>query len=240
MNIKLKITLSLISALMLAPATIALAADEPAEEVSKPKKKLPKKPFYTKFSEAMKVAEANGEPVLVFMVLDDDGSSKNSPSKTIENDLFKSSYLVKDYAKSNLVLLKMKLKLEKVKGKGRRGRVTPGDKVDEKESLRTEEERRFVNTHCLNPRVAKAAKQKNEKVTPLSKQNYPQIICIKGSLDKQEVLFYMDPYRQDDGFGPWLSSLDGLLRAKKIEPVVSDKMQKILDDPVAFGGKKKR
>ena len=64
---------------------------------------------------------------------------------------------------------------------------------------------------------------------------------MKGDSENQELLFRMDSYDRDGGPGVWLASLDALLRTKEIEPVVSKDIQKILDDPTAFaGGKKKR
>lgn len=234
---KLNLMMVLAAALVLAPAYTTFAADEPAAEKvkAKPKKKMAKKPLYTKFAEAMAVAENNDEPVLVLFAVDNAGGKKSpaekksDASKILEKELFRTPQFAQDYAKSNLVLLKMKLKTDK-----------QGEAIDGKSSLKTAEERRFVDTHGLNPEAAKKAKQNNKKLKPLDIDNYPAVICIKGNLDKQEVLFRLPPYRSDDGFGPWLAALDGLLRGKKIEPVVSPKVQKILDDPTAFGGKKRR
>lgn len=231
---KFRLIMALTAALVIAPATTTFAADEPAAEKAKPKKKMPKKPLYMKFAEAMAVAENNDEPVLVLLTIDN-GGGKKSPaekkseaSKILERELFKTPFFAQDYAKSNLVLLKMKLKTDKQ------------GVIDGKASLKTAEERRFIDNFGLNPEAAKRAQRDNKKLKPLDLDNYPQIFCFKGNVDKQTLLFRLPTYRQADGFGPWLSSLDDLLRAKKIEPVVSPKVQKILDDPTAFGGKKKR
>jgi len=222
---KLKLMMVLAAALVLAPASVTYAADAGAAEKAKPKKKMAKKPFYTKFSEAMKVAEVNEEPVLVLMCFEQDKRGVE-----LEKSLFKWPQFAKDYAKNNLVLLKMKLKPTK-----------DGKKVDLKMSFKTEDEKRFLENHGINEKAAAQAKQKGETLAAVDASNYPAIVCVKGNAENQELLFRMDSYDRDGGPGVWLSSLDALLRTKEVEPVVSKDVQKILDDPTAFaGGKKKR
>lgn len=224
-KMKLKVMLALMAALVLVPAAVSYAAPAETAEKAKPKKKMAKKPFYTKYAEAMKVAAANEEPVLVLMCFED------NLSKMLEKDLLKNPQFAKDYAKSNLVLLKMRLKKDKT-----------GKKVDVRASFKSENEKRFLENHGLNEkRAAQLEKLKGEKLTALDASNYPALVCVTGDAENQELLFRMDSYDRDGGFGVWLSSLDALLRTKEIEPVVSAAVQKILDDPTAFsGGKKKR
>jgi len=223
---KLKLMMALAAALALAPAHMTYAADEPApeKEKAKPKKKVAKKPMYTKFSEAMKVAEAIEEPVLVLMCFDQD-----KLGVTLEKELFKWPQFAKDYAKSNLILLKMKLKPTK-----------DGKKVDLKASFKTENEKRFLENNGIDEKAAAQAKQKGETLAAVDAKNYPAIVCVKGNEENQELLFRMDRYDKDGGPGVWLTSLDALLRTKEIEPVVSKVVQKILDDPTSVAGKKKR
>ncbi len=222
---KLKLMMILASALILAPVAVSYAAEAGSAEKAKPKKKMAKKPFYTKYSEAMKVAAANEEPVLVLMCFDQD-----KRGVMLEKEIFKWPQFAKDYAKNNLVLLKMKLKATK-----------DGKKVDLKASFKTEDEKRFLENHGLNEKAAAQAKQKGDTLTAVDASNYPAVVCVKGDAENQELLFRMDSYDKDGGPGVWLASLDALLRTKEIEPVVSKDIQKILDDPTAFaGGKKKR
>ena len=224
---KLKLIMALAAALVLVPVPMSYAADAPAaeKEKAKPKKKMAKKPFYTKFSEAMKVAEVNEEPVLVLMCFDQD-----KRGVMLEKDLFKWPQFAKDYAKNNLILLKMKLKPTK-----------DGQKVDFKASFKTDDEKRFLENHGLNARIAALAKQKGAPpVTAADAINYPAILCVKGGAENQELLFRMDSYDRDGGPGVWLASLDALLRTKEIEPTISKEIQKILDDPTSVAGKKKR
>jgi len=220
---KMKLMMVLASALILAPVAVSYAAEADSAEKAKPKKKVKKNPMYTKFADAMKVADSNEEPVLVLMYFDGD-----QRVKALE-DLFKWPQFAKDYAKSNLVLLKMKLKKTK-----------DGKKVDLKASFKTENEKRFLENHGINEKAAAQAKQKGDTLTAVDASNYPAIVCVKGDAENQDLLFRMDSYDRDGGPGVWLSSLDALLRTKEIEPVVSAAVQKILDDPTAFAGKKKR
>ena len=221
---KLKLMMILVSALILAPAAVSYAAEAGSAEKAKPKKKMAKKPFYTKYAEAMKVASVNEEPVLVLMCFDQD-----KRGVALEKEIFKWPQFAKDYAKNNLVLLKMKLKATK-----------DGKKVDLKASFKTEDEKRFLENNGLNEKAAAQAKQKGDTLTAVDASNYPAIVCVKGDAENQELLFRMDSYDRDGGPGVWLASLDALLRTKEIEPVVSKDVQKILDDPTSAAGKKKR
>ena len=221
---KLKLMMILASALILAPAAVSYAAEAGSAEKAKPKKKMAKKPFYTKYAEAMKVASVNEEPVLVLMCFDQD-----KRGVALEKEIFKWPQFAKDYAKNNLVLLKMKLKATK-----------DGKKVDLKASFKTEDEKRFLENNGLNEKAAAQAKQKGDTLTAVDASNYPAIVCVKGDAENQELLFRMDSYDRDGGPGVWLASLDALLRTKEIEPVVSKDVQKILDDPTSAAGKKKR
>ena len=220
---KLKLMMILASALILAPVAVSYAAEAGSAEKAKPKKKVKKAQMYTKFADAMKVAEANEEPVLVLMYFDGD-----KRVKALE-ELFRWPQFAQDYAKSNLVLLKMKLKATK-----------DGKKVDLKASFKTENEKRFIENHGINEKAAAQAKQKGDTLTAVDASNYPAIVCVKGGVENQDLLFRMDSYDRDGGPGVWLASLDALLRTKEIEPIVSKKVQPILDDPTSVASKKKR
>lgn len=220
---KLKLMMILVSALILTPVAVSYAADAGSAEKAKPKKKVKKGQMYNKFADAMKVAEANEEPVLVLMYIEND-----KRVKALE-ELFRWKQFAQDYAKSNLVLLKMKMKTTK-----------DGKKVDLKTSFKTENEKRFVENHGINEKAAAQAKQKGDTLTAVDVSNYPAVVCVKGDAENQELLFRMDAYDRDGGPGVWLSSLHALLETKDIKPVVSKDVQKILDDPTAFAGNKKK
>ncbi len=221
---KLKLMMMLVAALVIAPVPETFAADAAAAETAKPKKKMKKKPMYTKFAEAMKVADNNEEPVLVLLYMD-----KDKRGDELEKALFKWPQFAKDYAKNNLILFKMKLKPSK-----------DGKKLDPKGSFKTENERRFIENYGLDEKKAAIAKRDGKNFDAMDVGNYPAVICVKGNEDNQELLFRMEAYDKDAGPGVWLSTLDALLRTKDVEPVVSDKVQKILDDPTSVAGKKKR
>lgn len=221
---KIRLMMMIAAALVLAPVPVTFVACADTAEKAKPKKKMKKKPFYTKYAEAMKVAANNEEPVLVLMTFD-----RDKRADEIEKKLFKWAQFSKDYAKKNLILLKMKLKPTK-----------DGEKVDLKASFKTDNEKRFLENHGINEKAARQAKTKGDTITAVDKVNYPAIVCVKGDAENQELLFRMDAYDREGGPGVWLSTLDALLRTKEIEPEVSEEIQKILDDPTAYAGKKKR
>jgi polar amino acid transport system permease protein len=78
-------------------------------------------------------------------------------------------------------------------------------------SFKSENEKRFLENHGLNEkRAAQLEKLKGEKLTALDASNYPALVCVTGDAENQELLFRMDSYDRDGGFGVWLSRFNPL------------------------------
>jgi hypothetical protein len=216
-----RLAMILASALILAPVAMttwqASAADA-AEAPAKPKKKLPKKPNYVnKFIPAQKVAEANDEPIVVFMMTD------SPKSKFIEQKVMKYKPFFKDLAPKNLVLLTIKLKPD---GKDLK-------KIDLKRLK--EPERKIIENFGVDPMQEAAAKKKNETITAADAKNYPAVVVI--SPDATRALFRMPEFdtkleNPKAGFAVWLSAMVDNLRTKGIEPTLSKEIEKILENPM--------
>lgn len=218
-----RLAMILASTLILAPVCMtswqACAADNAtAEAPAKPKKKVAKKPNYVnKFAPAQKVAEANEEPIVVFML---DESPK---SKFLEQKVMKYKPFFKDLATKNLVIFTLKLKAD---GKDPK-------KIDLKRLK--EAERKIVENFGLDPRAEALAKKNNDKASPADSKNYPCVVVI--SPDGTRELFRMPPFdtkveNAKAGYGVWISNMVDSLRNKGIEPVISKELQKILDNPM--------
>lgn len=218
-----KIILLILGALILAPMTsnVCLAADDKAAE-AKPKKKLPKKPIYKKYKEAKKVAEANNEPILLFMLKDDE------PSKFIEQKLMKFAPFLKDFAQKNIVVMLIKLKSD--------------SKNNNKVSLKTlkEDELKLIENFGVNEALSKqlAAKDKDKKLNPSDAINYPAVVFI--APDGARELFRCPKYDVRGGVGVWLSNVVDGFRTAGLEPVISPKLEKLLEDPMKLAPKDKK
>ena len=218
-----RLAMILASTLILAPVCMtswqACAADNAAAEApAKPKKKVAKKPNYVnKFAPAQKVAEANEEPIVVFML---DESPK---SKFLEQKVMKYKPFFKDFATKNLVIFTLKLKPD---GKDPK-------KIDVKRLK--DAERKLVENFGLDPRTEALAKRNDKKVSPTDTSNFPCVVVI--SPDGTRELFRMPPFdtkveNAKAGYGVWISNMVDSLRNKGIEPVISKELQKILDNPM--------
>lgn len=216
-----KLAMVLASALVIAPlctTTWQACAAETAEAPAKPKKKVAKKPNYVnKYDQAQKVAEANDEPIVVFMLTD------SMKSKFLEQKVMKFKPFFKDLATKNLVILTIKLKED-----------SKNPKLVDLKRLKTAE-RKVVENFGLDPKRETLAKKNNDKVSAADVQNYPAVVVI--SPDGTRELFRMPPFdtkveNVKAGFGVWLSAVVDNLRNKGIEPVISKEVQAILDNPM--------
>lgn len=203
-----------------------------AKEVKEPEKAPPseaeiakarktKKPFYIKAAEALDAAWACQQPLAVFFVLDD---SSSLTSQALEKKMMGDKRFRDDYAKSNLVLLKIKLKPVPVpRGRGRHRGAQQGERKIE--MPRKDADFKLVEQFGLDP--------KRKARTPGSKYddyaNYPSGVVL--APNGKKMLFRMASYDKNGGFGVWLSTFDGQVRGAKIEPEVSNPVQKILDNP---------
>lgn len=216
-----KLAMVLASALVIAPlctTTWQAYAAETAEAPAKPKKKVAKKPNYVnKYDQAQKVAEANDEPIVVFMLTD------SMKSKFLEQKVMKFKPFFKDLATKNLVILTIKLKED-----------SKNPKLVDLKRLKAAE-RKVVENFGLDPKRETLAKKNNDKVSAADVQNYPAVVVI--SPDGTRELFRMPPFdtkveNVKAGFGVWLSAVVDNLRNKGIEPVISKEVQAILDNPM--------
>ena len=215
-------------AAMLAIAPVALPA-APEKEAAEPaaaegptpaqlKARKLKKPVYMKAAEAIKVSEAAGQPLLVFMVVERDPVSDFLEKKVLTNKMFRD-----ELAKQNVVLLKMKIKPEMPKN----AREKP-KKIDLKGMK--DADRKLVENFGLDEKAAMQAKQNGQPERTYNDiANYPAVIGL--SPDGSKSLFRMGRYDKDGGMGVWISTVVDTLRSVGVEPVVSPKIQKILDNP---------
>ena len=203
-----------------APAKEKAAAEAPAEEGPTPaqlKARKAKKPVYMKAAEALKVAEDANQPILLFFLVDRDPMSDFLRQKVITNKLFRD-----ELAKQNFVMLTVKIKPEQPKG-----REKP-KKIDLKGMK--EAEVKLIQNFGLDEKAAKQAMANGgAERTYMDIVNYPAVIGL--SPDGAKNLFRMGRYDKDGGMGVWISTVADTLRSAGFEPVVSPKLQKVLDNP---------
>ena len=203
-----------------APAKEKAAAEAPADEGPTPaqlKARKMKKPVYMKAAEALKVAEDANQPILLFFLVDRDPVSDFLRQKVITNKLFRD-----ELAKQNFVMLTVKIKPEQPKG-----REKP-KKIDLKGMK--EAEVKLIQNFGLDEKAAKQAMANGgAERTYMDIVNYPAVIGL--SPDGAKNLFRMGRYDKDGGMGVWISTVADTLRSAGFEPVVSPKLQKVLDNP---------
>lgn len=207
-----------------APAKETPAKDKPADEAADEgptpaqlKARKMKKPMYMKAAEALKVAEAANQPIMLVFLVDRDPVSDFLRQKVLTNKLFRD-----ELAKQNLVLLTVKIKPEQPKG-----REKP-KKIDLKGMK--EAEVKLIQNFGLDEKAAKqAAAQGQPERTYMDLANYPAVIGL--SADGTKHLFRMGRYDKDGGMGVWISTVADTLRSAGFEPVISPKIQKVLDNP---------
>ncbi len=209
--------LALAAAFVFAPVVMdssSLFAQDAAEEKAKPakpKKKLPKKPVYrNKVADAMKVADANDEPILAFLLLKGNPLSDFLKKKVMNNPLFK-----KEFASKNLVVLNIDVEL-----------LDPSAKKINTKKLK-EPEIKFLENNAIDERAHRAKDAKDPKFDDAA--NFPAVICVD-AMGKQ--LFRMPRYDADGGFNIWLQSVIAQLESVGKTPVINKKLEKILNAPV--------
>ena len=193
----------------------------PPSEAEIAKARKGKKPIYIKAAEALDAAWACQQPLAVFFVLDDPISQT---SLSLEKKMVGDKRFRDDYAKSNLVLLKIRLKpVPAPRGRGRNRGAQQGERKIE--VPRKAVDFKLVEQFGLDP--------KRKARTPGAKYddyaNYPSGVVL--APNGKKMLFRMASYDRNGGFGVWLSTFDGQVRGAKIEPEVSNAVQKILDNP---------
>jgi len=230
MKAKTSAALALAAAMAFLPAALTAAPEKAsdkekaaAEEGPTPaqlKARKAKDPRgYRKADVALKVAEAANQPILMFILVDQTPSNPISEfleKKVLTNKLFK------ELAKENVVLLKLKLKAEQV-----RGREKP-KKIELKGMKETE--LKLVQNFGLDEKAAKQAKANGQpERTHMDLVNYPAVIGL--SPDGSKRLFRMGRYDKEGGMGVWISTVADTLRSAGFEPVVTPTIQQVLDNP---------
>jgi len=204
-----------------APAKDKPAAEASADEGPTPaqlKARKMKKPMYMKAAEAIKVAEAANQPIMVFYLVDRDPVSDFIRQKVLSNKLFRD-----ELAKQNVVMLTIKIKPEMPKNARERPK-----KIDPKGMK--DAERKLIENYGLDEKAAKqeAARGGAER-TYMDIVNYPAVVGL--SPDATKHLFRMGRYDKDGGMGVWISTVADTLRTAGFEPVITPKIQKVLDNP---------
>ena len=176
-----------------------------------------KKPVYMKSAEALKAAEMCGQPLVAFLLIED--NPRGYPiSQVIEKKLMSMKPFKDDFAKKNLVLLKLKAKRD--------------GKEPKKINLRQMKEpdrKMFENFGIDDNAVARAKRDGKDEPKFDDASNYPAVVVI--SSDGTRKLFRMPSYDKDGGFGVWLTTVVDMLRTAQFEPEVSKSIEKILENP---------
>ena len=190
-----------------AKPVVAAVKRKPPTEAEAAKARKEKRPFYTKAADALEAAWNCQQPLVVFFLLDD---PRSQISQAYERKLLNDRRFRDDYAKSNLVLLKMKFR--------------PDARERQKISLpRRDADLAVVEKFGRNPKN----RTMGAKFDHIA--NYPSVVILAPSGAKS--LFRMPKYDKNGGFGAWMSTLDAQLRMAKVKPVVSETVQKIIDNP---------
>lgn len=221
--------MALVAALTLLPTLVTAAPEKKAEPAAEAgptpaqlkARKLKKLTGYTKIEQTVKVAEAANQPIMAFVFIE-----QNPVSDFLEKKVFSNRTFRNELAKQNVVLMKLKLKLD-AKSKG--------DKKIDLKGLK-EPERKFIENFGLDERRAAQLKRQNKEIDAMHAMNYPAIIGL--SPDGLKQLFRMGSYDRDGGMGVWISTVVDTLRSAGFEPEITPVIQKILDDPMAFGKKR--
>ena len=176
-----------------------------------------KKAVYMKSAEALKAAEMCGQPLVAFLLIEDT-NPKLPISQIIEKKLMSMKPFKDDFAKKNLVLLKLKAKRD--------------GKNPKKINLRQmkEPERKIFENFGLDEKAVARAKRDNKDEPKFDdSSNYPAVVAI--SPDGTRMLFRMPSYDHEGGFGVWLTTVVDMLRTAQVEPEVSKAIEKILENP---------
>ena len=177
-----------------------------------------KKAVYTKSAEALKAAEMCGQPLAVFFLIED-VNPKFPISQIIEKKLMGMKQFKDDFAKKNLVVLKLKAK--RADGKNAK-------KINVRQ-LKDADLKLFENFGLDEKAVARAKRDGKDEPKFDDASNYPAVVVI--SPDGTRLLFRMPSYDKEGGFGVWLTTVVDMMRTAQFEPEVSKAIEKILENP---------
>ena len=176
-----------------------------------------KKPIYMKSVEALKAAEMCGQPLVIFFLIEDVPGGFPI-SQFIEKKLMSMRQFKDDFAKKNLVLLKLKAKRD--------------DKNRKKINLRPlkgADLKLFENFGLDDKAVARAKRDGKDEPKFDDSSNYPAVVVVDPTGTR--MLFRMPSYDKDGGFGVWLTTVVDMLRTAQFDPEVSKSIEKILENP---------
>ena len=177
-----------------------------------------KKPIYMKSAEALKSAEMCGQPLVAFLLIED--NPRGFPiSQFIEKKLMGMKQFKDDFAKKNLVVLKLKAK--RADGKNAK-------KINVRQ-LKDADLKLFENFGLDEKAVARAKRDGKDEPKFDDASNYPAVVVI--SPDGTRLLFRMPSYDKEGGFGVWLTTVVDMMRTAQFEPEVSKAIEKILENP---------
>lgn len=224
---KTKLVFALAAVLAAAPFVAASAAqdekkDAAAEQTDGPtpeqlKARKAKRPSYTKFADAKAAAEKCGLPLLV-AALPDLSGPQGAGIAMLKQKVLNNKDFMKDFAARNCVLAFMKIKPD-----------SKNPKVVDTRPMK-EPELKFIENFAVNKQmIAKAKQQKQDEPKYTDMKFYPAIICMDSKCEKE--LFRLASYDKDGGFGVWLSQVVDMFRSAGIEPVLSPRVTKIVENP---------
>ena len=176
-----------------------------------------KKPVYMKSAEALKAAEMCGQPLVAFLLIED--NPRGYPiSQILEKKLMSMKPFKDDFAKKNLVVLKLKAKRD---GKDPK-------KINMRQ-MKEPDRKMYENFGIDDNAVARAKRDGRDEPKFDDASNYPAVVVI--SPDGTRKLFRMPSYDKDGGFGVWLTTVVDMLRTAQFDPEVSKSIEKILENP---------
>ena len=176
-----------------------------------------KRPVYTKSAEALKAAEMCGQPLVAFLLIED--NPRGYPiSQILEKKLMSMKPFKDDFAKKNLVVLKLKAKRD---GKDPK-------KINMRQ-MKEPDRKMYENFGIDDNAVARAKRDGRDEPKFDDASNYPAVVVI--SPDGTRKLFRMPNYDKDGGFGVWLTTVVDMLRTAQFDPEVSKSIEKILENP---------
>ena len=176
-----------------------------------------KKPIYMKSVEALKAAEMCGQPLVIFFLIEDVPGGFPI-SQFIEKKLMSMKPFKDDFAKKNLVVLKLKAKRD---GKDPK-------KINMRQ-MKEPDRKMYENFGIDDNAVARAKRDGRDEPKFDDASNYPAVVVI--SPDGTRKLFRMPSYDKDGGFGVWLTTVVDMLRTAQFDPEVSKSTEKILENP---------
>lgn len=220
MRLKAKAILGMALALALA----ALPAWGQEGEAAKPKKPRAQPKIFTKADQAQKEAEKFDLPVLV-VFYPEDAKQFAEVRKLIFKGKMKRA--LDEFMRHNMVVLEIKLK--------------PGQKDPKKVNLRAlkDAEKKLLENFGVDEKKSKKQKQQNkDELKPGDMANYPAMVMVQS--DFQKELFRVGRYDATGGPGVWLMGIVDQMRTKGIEPVITPRVQPIMDQPMMYAPAEKK